>query len=96
MPSCFAPSAEAQEAFSPFAPVVGRYFMVADPLADELVDVLNRLPAGRGRKMLDTVLASGIEAVRRPPIALTEFFEHVNTPPFGRITSNSTEAVRCC
>jgi hypothetical protein len=55
----------------------------ADPPADALAAVFAALPAGRGRQMLDTALASGIEAVADPPAALVDFFAQIDaTPPW--------------
>jgi hypothetical protein len=58
-----------------------RYLEVADPLADALAAALSEEPAGRGRRMLDTALDHGIEAVERPPQAMVDLFRQVDDVP---------------
>jgi hypothetical protein len=53
-----------------------------DPLADGVAGAFAELPAGRGRRMLETALESGIEAVEDAPKALTDLFEQLDRPPF--------------
>jgi len=58
-----------------------RHAHAADPPADALAAAFAALPAGRGRQMLDTALARGIDAVADPPPALVDFFAQVDVPP---------------
>ena len=57
------------------------YQRAADPPADALAAAFARLPAGRGRQLLDTALADGIGAVTDPPPELVDFFAQVEAPP---------------
>ena len=58
-----------------------RYLSATDPAADAVAAALAKLPAGRGRQMLDTALAQGIAAVPDAPPALVEFFAQIDAAP---------------
>lgn len=58
-----------------------RYMTTADPAADAVAAAFARLPAGRGRQMLDMALAEGIAAVHDAPPALADFFAQIDAPP---------------
>jgi hypothetical protein len=58
-----------------------RYLNTADAPADAVAAAFAKLPAGRGRQMLDIALAQGLAAVPDPPQALAELFEQIETPP---------------
>lgn len=58
-----------------------RYLQQVDPLADDVAAAFAELPAGRGRQMLDTALASGIDAIGDPPSALVKLFNELDAPP---------------
>src|SRR6266446_4105616 len=53
-----------------------------DPLADAVVAAFATMPAGRGRRMLDTVLDHGIDAVPDAPAALRALFAQLDNMPF--------------
>lgn len=59
-----------------------RFIDLLDPAADAVAAAFAELPAGRGRRMLETALDSGIEAVEDPPPALVALFEQLDRPPF--------------
>lgn len=65
----------------PLSAAVRRHAETADPPADALAAAFAALPAGRGRQMLETALAHGVDAVPNAPPALREFFALVDTPP---------------
>lgn len=58
-----------------------RYMDAADPAADAVAATFAKLPAGRGRQMLDLALAQGIAAVSDAPPQLVEFFAQLETVP---------------
>ena len=58
-----------------------RYMNAADPAADAVAAAFAKLPAGRGRQMLDMALAHGIAAVSDAPPALVEFFAQIDALP---------------
>jgi hypothetical protein len=58
-------------------PLLGR----TDPLADDLVEALADLPAGRGSNLLDQSLRHGIDAVADAPAALRALFAQVDDVP---------------
>lgn len=58
-----------------------RYLNAADPAADAVATAFAKLPAGRGRQMLDAALAQGIAAVAEAPPALVEFFAQLEAVP---------------
>lgn len=61
-----------------------RYTSAADPAADAVAAAFAKLPAGRGRQMLETALAEGIAAVADAPPELIEFFAQLEaTPPWA-------------
>lgn len=59
-----------------------RFTQVGDPLADDVVAMFRQLPAGAGRRMFETALEHGIDAVPDAPAELTTFFEHVEAEPY--------------
>jgi hypothetical protein len=58
-----------------------RYMNAADPAADAVAAAFAKLPAGRGRQMLETALAEGIAAVSEAPLELIEFFAQLEAVP---------------
>lgn len=58
-----------------------RYLNAADPAADAVAEAFAKLPAGRGRQMLELALAQGITAVADAPPALLEFFAQIDALP---------------
>ncbi len=55
---------------------------LGDPLADAVVAMMHRLPAGVGRRMFETAIEHGIEAVDDPPGELVGFFAGVEEQPY--------------
>lgn len=68
-------TAEQREAFR-------QYAHVGDPLADAVVAMFARFPAGQGRRMFEMALESGIESVDNPPEELVAFFAQVDARPY--------------
>jgi hypothetical protein len=58
-----------------------RFRAVADPLADAAAAAFTELSAGGGRKMLETALNAGIDAVDDPPPALVALFKQLDAVP---------------
>jgi hypothetical protein len=58
-----------------------RFRSAADPLADAAAAAFAGLSAGSGRKMLETALNVGIDAVDNPPPAFVELFKQLDTVP---------------
>jgi hypothetical protein len=58
-----------------------RYMNTADPAADAVAAAFAKLPAGRGRQMLDLALAQGIAAVSNAPPELVELFAELEEVP---------------
>lgn len=66
------------------APACGayrKYLASVDPLADDVAAAFSALPAGRGRQMLETALADGIDAVPHAPPALVDLFAQIDSTP---------------
>lgn len=59
-----------------------RFAHLGDPLADDVVAMMRRLPAGEGRALFETAVARGIGAVADPPRELVAFFAHVEHQPY--------------
>ncbi|MHC9295434.1 oxygenase MpaB family protein [Mycobacterium sp. LTG2003] len=59
-----------------------RFTQLGDPLADAVVDMFRRLPAGEGRRMFETAVEHGIDAVESPPPELVAFFAQVDAVPY--------------
>ncbi|WP_280247445.1 MULTISPECIES: oxygenase MpaB family protein [Nocardia] len=57
-----------------------RFTALGDPLADAVVEMARRRPAGEGRAMFEQALTQGIDTVSDPPPELTAFFRGVETP----------------
>lgn len=74
-PGDIRPTAQQQAAYH-------RFTQMGDPLADDLVAMFRRLPAGEGRRMFETALEFGISAVPSPPAELTAFFAQVDAVPY--------------
>jgi len=55
--------------------------LAGDPLADAVVAMYHRLPAGQGRKLLDQALEQGLHTVDDPPEELTALFHQVEHEP---------------
>jgi len=58
-----------------------RFRSAADPLADAAAAAFAELSAAGGRKMLETALNVGIDAVDNPPAALVALFKQLDTVP---------------
>jgi hypothetical protein len=58
-----------------------RFRNAVDPLADEVAASFAQGSAGSGRRMMETALDRGIEAVDNPPVSLTELFKQLDTVP---------------
>ncbi|MFI9507702.1 oxygenase MpaB family protein [Nocardia sp. NPDC052566] len=59
-----------------------RFTEVGDPLADDVVAMIKRLPVGAGRRMFETAVEHGIDAVPDAPGELLAFFEQVESEPY--------------
>ncbi|WP_280301248.1 oxygenase MpaB family protein [Nocardia abscessus] len=59
-----------------------RFSALGDPLADAVVEMARRRPAGEGRAMFEQALAQGIDTIGDPPPELTAFFRGVEAPPY--------------
>lgn len=68
-------TAEQRESFRRFA-------HIGDPVADDVVAMFKRKPAGTGRRMFETALESGIDAVDNPPDELVTFFAQFDDRPY--------------
>lgn len=60
---------------------LARQMLEGDPLADEVIAMFQQLPPGQGRKLLDTALENGIDAIPDAPQALINLFRQVDTVP---------------
>ena len=58
-----------------------RFLATTDPLADAVAAAFAALPAGRGRRLLDTALDYGVEAVPDAGPALTALFAQLDHVP---------------
>lgn len=59
-----------------------RYADLGDPVADDVVAMIQRLPTGAGRAMFDTAVEHGIDAVDDAPAELVAFFAAVDDQPY--------------
>lgn len=59
-----------------------RFADLGDPLADELVAMMQRLPAGEGRRMFDAAVDGGLNAVADPPPELVAFITAAEDQPY--------------
>lgn len=57
------------------------FAQAGDPLADDVVAMMRRLPTGEGRRLFEIALEQGIAAVPNPPTELVAFFAQVDTVP---------------
>lgn len=53
-----------------------------DPEADAVANMFARLPTGEGRRMFETALEEGIDALDDPPVELVKFFASVDDIPY--------------
>ncbi|GAB3480809.1 oxygenase MpaB family protein [Amycolatopsis cihanbeyliensis] len=53
-----------------------------DPLADDLVAMTRRLPAGTGRELFERALVDGIEALEDPPLELAALLRDAEATPY--------------
>ncbi|GAA1243898.1 oxygenase MpaB family protein [Prauserella halophila] len=58
------------------------YAQLGDPLADDVVALIERLPEGEGRALFERALTDGIDAVPDPPAELLAFFRHAEATPY--------------
>ncbi|WP_343063956.1 oxygenase MpaB family protein [Haloechinothrix aidingensis] len=58
------------------------YAAAGDPPADAVVQLLEELPAGRGRELFEQALTGGIDSVSDAPEPLVAFFTDVEAPPY--------------
>lgn len=80
-PNRFLHIAEARARFGSSVDRLGDLLLVGDPLADRVVDAFAELPAGAGRRMLETALRDGIDAVSDAPEALRALFAELDHVP---------------
>ncbi|MFQ6325589.1 oxygenase MpaB family protein [Nocardia sp. CWNU-33] len=59
-----------------------RFAQVGDPLADDVVAMIQRLPVGEGRRMFEIAVEQGIDAVPDAPQELRALFEQVEADPY--------------
>ncbi|MGW4768840.1 oxygenase MpaB family protein [Nocardia sp. NPDC004278] len=59
-----------------------RFAQVGDPLADAVVAMFKQLPVGAGRRMFETAVERGIDAVPDAPAELVAFFGQVEADPY--------------
>ncbi|AYF74283.1 DUF2236 domain-containing protein [Nocardia yunnanensis] len=59
-----------------------KFTSMGDPLADAVVEMFRRLPAGTGRAMFETALEQGIDAVPDAPAELKALFAQLDSVPF--------------
>lgn len=57
-----------------------RFTVLGDPVADELVGMFARQPAGEGRALFELALEQGIDAVHDAPPELVAFFQDTEEP----------------
>lgn len=58
-----------------------KYQWIGDPLADAVVAMYFRMPAGEGRKLVEEALEKGIDNVANAPDELVQFFRQVESVP---------------
>src|SRR5690606_18796317 len=58
------------------------YAQAGDPLADDLVSLVERLPRGEGRALFERALGDGIDSLDDPPPELVTFFRHADATPY--------------
>jgi hypothetical protein len=58
-----------------------RFQKAVDPLADAVAAAFAQRSAGSGRRMLDTAIEKGVEAVDDPPPALVDLFKQLDSVP---------------
>ncbi len=71
-----------------------RFSQLGDPLADDVVSMIQRLPTGEGRRLFETAVEHGIDAVENPPGELVAFFEQVDARPYWLDDAKLDLAVR--
>ncbi|MGH3675363.1 MAG: oxygenase MpaB family protein [Mycobacterium sp.] len=59
-----------------------RFTQMGDPLADAVVAMFRRLPAGEGRRLFEVAVEQGFDAVEDPPEELSAFFAQVDAVPY--------------
>lgn len=59
-----------------------RFAQLGDPLADAVVAMIQRLPTGEGRRLFETAVERGIDAIEDPPEELVAFFAQVDDRPY--------------
>ncbi|MEU3272330.1 oxygenase MpaB family protein [Saccharomonospora sp. NPDC006951] len=59
-----------------------RYAQTADPLADDVVAMIEAAPRGEGRALFERALTEGIDALPDAPPQLVEFFRSVEATPY--------------
>lgn len=59
-----------------------RFAELGDPAADAVVAMMHRLPTGQGRRMFETAVDGGIDALADPPDELVAFFAQVDDEPY--------------
>ncbi|MBF6229278.1 DUF2236 domain-containing protein [Nocardia abscessus] len=57
-----------------------RFTQAGDPPADAVVAMIRRLPTGEGRRLFETAVEQGIDAIEDPPDELVAFFAAVDVP----------------
>lgn len=59
-----------------------RFAQAEDPLADDVVAMVRRLPAGEGRVLFEQALTQGVDSLDDPPPELAAFFRAVDATPY--------------
>lgn len=59
-----------------------RFADLGDPLADDVVAMIARMPPRAGRALFDTAVEHGIDAIEDPPPELVAFFAQVDDQPY--------------
>lgn len=86
-PGDIRPTAEQRDAYR-------RFTKMGDPLADAVVEMFGRLPAGAGRRMFEIALERGIDAVPDAPAELEALFAHVDSRPYWLDQDKLDQAAR--
>ncbi|BBU23600.1 oxygenase MpaB family protein [Mycobacterium xenopi] len=71
-----------------------RFAKLGDPLADDVVAMMQRLPPGEGRRIFELAVDHGINAVDYPPDELVAFFAQVDDRPYWLDQAKLDLAVR--
>ncbi len=73
-----------------------RFADLGDPLADNLVAMIQRLPTGEGRAMFEAAIDGGLDAVADPPPELVAFMTAAEDEPYWLDHDKLALAARVC